>query len=132
MEQQDQTQVKLGRLLILTNLKDLGIAKVEVTFSGSGDSGDIDEVNFYTINDLDVSSEIITDFNNKSGINIDNELRDFAYELIEEKVNTVGDWVNNEGGFGNITINVEEKTYDLNYSQRTTEEHDWSDEMLFI
>ena len=48
-------------MLILTNLKDLGIQKVEITFSGSGDSGDIDDVNFYTINELDITSDIISE-----------------------------------------------------------------------
>lgn len=71
-------------------------------------------------------------FNDKSKIDIENELRDIAWALINEKVDSVGDWVNNEGGFGTITIDVEEKTYDLNYSQRTIEDYDWSDEMLFI
>lgn len=119
-------------MLILTNLKDLGIQRVNIEFSGSGDSGDIDEVHFYTINDLDVTSDVIYEFSNKSEIDIDNQIRDFGWEIINNKVDTVGDWVNNEGGFGSIIIDVESQTYDLNYSQRTTEDFDWSDEILFI
>jgi len=53
-------------------------------------------------------------------------------DIIASKVDTVGDWVNNEGGYGHISIDVEYNRFDLVYSQRTTEEHDWYDEMLFI
>jgi hypothetical protein len=132
MEQQDQTQVKLGQLLILTNLKDLGVKRIEISFSGSGDSGDIDDVEFHDSDGSYLTNLVKETFSNKSEIDIDNELRDIAWALVNEKVDTVGDWVNNEGGFGSITIDVEEKTYDLSYSQRTTEDYDWSDEMLFI
>lgn len=117
---------------MMTNLKDLGIKRIEVGFSGSGDSGDIDDVYFNTYDDLDISSEVINAFKEKSGVDIDNEIRDFAWEIINDKVDTVGDWVNNEGGFGTIQIDVENQSYDLSYSQRTTEDYDWSDEMLFI
>lgn len=132
MQQQDQTQVRLGQVLILTNLKDLGVKKIEISFSGSGDSGDIDDVEFHDSDGNYLTQLVKETFNDKSKIDIENELRDIAWALINEKVDTVGDWVNNDGGFGSITIDVEEKTYDLNYSQRTTEDYDWSDEMLFI
>ena len=58
--------------------------------------------------------------------------KDIAWQIINEKVDAVGDWVNNEGGYGHLEIDVYKKTYDLTYSQRTTEEYDWSDEFLFI
>lgn len=114
------------------NLKDLGVKRIEITFSGSGDSGDIDDITYYDSEVRDLTSIVISTTKFKSENGIDNELRDLAYTLISEKVDTVGDWVNNEGGFGFINIDVEEKTYDLNYSQNTTEEHDWSNETLFI
>ena len=37
-------------LPILVKLKDKGINKIEITFSGSGDSGDIDDIIYYDIN----------------------------------------------------------------------------------
>lgn len=117
---------------MMTNLKDLGIKIIEISFSGSGDSGDIDDVYFNTYENLNISSEVINAFKEKSGVDIDDEIRDFAWEIVNDKVNTVGDCVNNEGGFGTIEIDVENQSYDLNYSQRTTEDYDWFDEMLFI
>lgn len=68
---------------------------------------------------------------NGSNSNIPNEEYDLftelSFEIIREKVNTVGDWINNEGGFGTIEINVQNQTYELDYNQRTTEGYNWSD-----
>lgn len=112
----------------MTKIKNLGVNKIEITFSGSGDSGDIDEVTFIT-NDWD---DITSDITSKIGDDCINHFRDIAYNIIEDKVDPIGDWVNNEGGFGTIYISTDSSSYDLNYSQRTTEDHDWSDEMMFI
>lgn len=106
-------------------VKDQGVSRININFSGSGDSGDIDEVEYYQ-GEEDISSAVEV---KDSDVNI---LKDFAYDIICAKVNTVGDWVNNEGGYGNIEINTETNNYTLNYSQRTTEDFDWSDVQLFI
>ena len=58
-------------------------------------------------------------------------IEDYAYDKISEKVNTVGDWVNNDGGYGYMYIDADSKKVDIQYYQRTTEEHDWSDLDLF-
>lgn len=127
MKNQDEEQNKknLKRALTLMNCKHLGVVEISIEFSGSGDSGDIDDVYFKTEKD---SYQYIDMPDNKS----ENIIRSFAWDIIASKVDTVGDWVNNEGGYGYITIDVENNTYNLDYSQRTVEEYDWSDEMLFI
>ena len=127
MENQNEEKNKenLKRALTLMNCKHLGVVEISIEFSGSGDSGDIDEVYFRTKKD---SYEYIDMPDNKA----EDLIRDFAWDIIASKVNTVGDWVNNEGGYGHITIDVENNTFNLDYSQRTTEDHDWYDEMLFI
>ena len=114
-------------MLALTNLKDLGIVKVEIEFSGSGDSGDIDEVNYYI-----KSKDWDTHYSETLPSKYDDLFKDLGWDILTKTVDTVGDWVNNEGGYGNISINVEDKTYDVDYHQRTTDDYDWSDEMLFI
>lgn len=106
-------------------VKDQGVSRININFSGSGDSGDIDDIEYYQ-GDHEISSSIQVKDSDE------NVLRDFAYDIISAKVNTVGDWVNNEGGYGNIEINTETNNYTLNYSQRTTEDFDWSDVQLFI
>lgn len=121
----DQTiKVKLQRVLSLLKAQDRGIRTIQIEFSGSGDSGDIDEVDFLNYEDNSVTLP-------ESIISVE-VFTDLAWEIISDKVDSVGDWVNNEGGFGNIIIDVEKKSYDLNYSQRTTEDYDWSDQMMFI
>jgi hypothetical protein len=106
-------------------VKDKGVNRININFSGSGDSGDIDDIEYYQ-GDEEISSAIEVKESDE------NVLKDFAYDIICSKVDTVGDWVNNEGGFGNIEIDTETNHYTLNYSQRTTEDHDWSDCQLFI
>lgn len=106
-------------------VKDQGVNRIIINFSGSGDSGDIDDIEYYQENEEISSSIQIKDSD-------ENVLRDFAYDIISSKVDTVGDWVNNEGGYGNVEIDVETNHYTLNYSQRTTEDYDWSDMQLFI
>ena len=122
MENQNEEKNKenLKRALTLMNCKHLGVVEISIEFSGSGDSGDIDDIYFRTEKD---SYEYI-DMPDKKAEDL---IRDFAWDI-----NTVGDWVNNEGGYGTVTIDVENNTYRLDYSQRTTEDYDWSDEMLFI
>lgn len=128
MERDQEIQRKITQALLVTKIKNLGVNKIEITFSGSGDSGDIDEVQFIA-NEWD---DITSDITSKIGDDCIDHFRDIAHNIIEDKVDPIGDWVNNEGGFGTITIYTDSSSYDLNYSQRTTEDHDWSDEMMFI
>ena len=124
MENQNEEKNKenLKRALTLMNCKELGVVEILIEFSGSGDSGDIDEIYFKTEDYVDVTASE----------KAEELIKDFALDIIASKVDTVGDWVNNEGGYGHISIDVEYNRFDLVYSQRTTEEHDWYDEMLFI
>lgn len=121
----DKDNTLFQNLLILKRVQDLGIKSIRIEFSGGGDDGDIDDIYFFD----DDNNNVLLD--NDTVDAIDNELRELALVLIREKVDGVGDWINNEGGFGSIIIDVEKKTYDLNYSQRTTEDYDWSDEIVF-
>lgn len=121
----DKDNTLFEYLLILKRLQDSGTKSIRIEFSGSGDDGDIDDIEFF---DDDYNNVLL---NSHTIDAISNELRELAWVLISEKVDRVGDWINNEGGFGHIIIDVEKKTYNLNYNQRTTEDYDWYDEMLF-
>lgn len=127
MERDQIIKKQLTQVLLVTKVKDLGVDSIYIEFSGSGDSGDVDDVNFHRKGE-DISSVIENSINEES-IDL---FKDIAWQIINEKVDAVGDWVNNEGGYGHLEIDVYKKTYDLTYSQRTTEEYDWSDEFLFI
>jgi hypothetical protein len=114
--------MKIQDVSLLTRLKDQEIVKVTVSFDGSGDDGDVNEVTYYNIDDdyVDVDAEL-TD-----------RLSNLGYSMINKQVGNVGDWVNNEGGYGYLHIDVIKGTSNLEYYQRTVEEYDFPDEPLFI
>lgn len=98
---------------------------MRIEFDGSGDSGEIQEIEFY---DLDDDDGIVME----SGIEekLCENLETWAYTLLQETVQMSCDWVNNEGGWGRITLDVEDKKYEIDYNQRTYEEHEWADELF--
>lgn len=78
-----------------------GVEMVEVDFSGSGDSGDIDEWRY-----LDADS---------SEVDIDEKSEAVIKKIGEEIINNhYGyDWYNNEGGRGTLYMNLKEKTWNI-------------------
>jgi len=102
-------------LPLMSRLIDHGIEKVIADFDGQGDSGEVHEYCFY-----DIDRERID-------YKVSQELEDYIYSLVEDCVDSYGgDWVNNDGGYGNVTINVKGKVIDANYYQRTIYEYEWS------
>lgn len=98
---------------------DHGIEKVVANFDGQGDSGEVYEYCFYDIDD------------NLIDYGLDQELEDYIYSLVEECVNSYGgDWVNNDGGYGYVIINVKDKSIEADYNQRTVDEYVWSSLMF--
>jgi len=59
-----------------------------------------------------------------------NLLQNDCYEFIDDAIEGA-DWYNNEGGFGNITIDLDTMTANVEYSQRTVEEYSWEDLSIF-
>lgn len=101
-------------------LKDHGVAKVIANFDGQGDDGEVYDIIFY-------------DFDNNH-VNYKNcsALEDFIYDKIEELVSSYGgDWVNNDGGYGNLTINVKDKVINGDYYQRTVDSYNWEGNNIF-
>ena len=83
-------------------VKEAGIYKVEVDFSGGGDSGDIDEWRYYNEegDEFDVDDERIIDIIQKIG-----------ERIIHNRYSH--DWYNNEGGRGTLYIDFVEKEWDI-------------------
>ena len=123
----DYLKLKFQKILALEVIKDKGIETIEITFSGGGDDGDIDDVNFIK-NDMHHANLNADEEKNEKIIRI---ITDWGWSIIEDTADTAGDWVNNQGGYGEIIINVFNKTYDVNYHQYTTEDFNWTDESLF-
>jgi hypothetical protein len=115
-------------LPLLVKLKDKGVTRINVDFSGSGDSGDIDDV-YLLVN----GEQLAWGINEKRKYISDeqeDQLKNEMYEFIDSAIEGK-DWVNNEGGYGNVTIYLDSMTADVEYSQRTVEEYSWQDLSLF-
>ena len=116
----DPLEECLKKKLLMLKLKDKGIDKIDIEFSGGGDDGDIDDVTCNFENStVEISSKD------------EDSIRNIAWVLINDNVNTVGDWVNNAGGSGILSINPDNLTYELDYYQNIEENHTWQDCKLF-
>jgi len=102
-------------------VKEAGIYKVEVDFSGGGDSGDIDEWRYYDEEkyEIDVDDERIIDIIQRIGERI--ILNHYSY-----------DWYNNEGGRGTLHMNFKEKEWDIEGVQFVEEPNSESGELTSI
>lgn len=92
----------------LVMLRDMGYTHLRIAYSGGGDSGQIDEIDAQQIVDGKVVEE-----NNL----IDDEV-EVSYEIIKDWVdsnllNDIEDWWNNEGGYGEVLIDLSDLSYEL-------------------
>jgi len=87
----------------LLELKDLNIYKILIEYSGSGDSGGIDNVIY-----LDKNNDEIEGIE-ENYPKLNDELRDYVYDLLQD----VEDWYNNEGGYGTVTIDLINNSYNI-------------------
>jgi len=112
---------------LMLNLSTRGIKAINVYYEGSGDSGAIDSVTA-TIDESKAQSWI-EDPENASHYSKDGDIvpltelehqiiQDMSYEYI---LNNIGDWYNNDGGFGNITIEVPSGKYNCSNNMRITQ-----------
>jgi len=81
-------------------LKDAGVTNVEIRYDGGGDSGQVEDVEYDGEN-------ITTDLNDK----FDGDLQDLATHILEQHYDY--DWYNNDGGYGNIRIDLEGDTPEI-------------------
>jgi hypothetical protein len=113
-EKIEQSQEDAVRKELFDTLKMYGITLIKVQYSGSGDSGQTD--------DIDITPEKrheMLDEKMESGKTIRDALDEFAWKGIED--NESG-FYNNEGGYGEIIFDVAERTVKMehnNYIQET-------------
>lgn len=97
---------KINLIGAMMYLQDNGIKQIAVNYSGGGDSGGIDEVLFRDHNGDDV------DFN------CNNLVNEFIEELSHNTLEHVEDWYNNDGGWGQILIEVPTAEYTIKNNVR--------------
>lgn len=130
------------KIILLTQLRTLGVKSVEVTFSGGGDSGSIDDVNAYdndmkdvnlTAHHLDWPEESsIHDPNTNTWITevkvvtipLDEVLKRVTNDALAE---SGLDWYNNDGGQGSLLIDFNhsppEISLDVGINYTSVEDH---------
>lgn len=106
------------------------VAKIVIAFEGAGDSGSIDDVSLMDASDKHVTTPTTTilwtsedyhDAGKPKDTTLRNALEDLGYQMLDK---TGVDWYNNDGGYGDITIDISDidnidVVFDMN--QRYTE-----------
>ena len=129
-KQNNMTENEMTGLLL--KLADLGVTGIKIFYSGSGDSGDIDDVvytrtkeaSFDDINTLSSYGE-----NSLYLKELDYDLKDEISDFADQKIlNDIEDWWNNDGGYGTMLIKIPSGKYEINNMIYTTDteefEHD--------
>jgi len=107
---------------MMIGLVNCGVKKVCVYYDGAGDSGSIESIRIST--DLDTKFDDLkgwdssaTDLNDYNS-----DLYSMVYDFCSEQLlDDVEDWWNNDGGWGNVLIDVEEGTYKIENNIRITD-----------
>lgn len=94
-----------------------GVAKVHVEYNGEGDSGDIEHIAYLDTNDDSVDSGLPEGDEER----LKNAIWPFVPAGFE----------NNEGGFGNVDIDLTTNLVLCEHSERVTETHESSTEFTF-
>lgn len=87
--------------VMFLSLQQEGIVEVKIDYSGGGDSGAIDEVRFQDSEHNDVN---VAD-------NVEEAFESFGYHILDQYYGY--DWYNNDGGYGQIIIDVIEQSWKI-------------------
>ena len=105
-------ELNLKQKIELKRIKDYDIARIDVEYSGGGDDGMIDNIDYFDIND-----EVIN-------FDIKECLIEYFYSYICKNIEW--DWINNDGGYGTLIIDISKNEIDINHYQRHTESYEYS------
>ena len=110
-----------NRVLIFDALQQLGIASVEITFDGCGDSGQIEDISVDPESAPDLAEVNVrlkhghNDAGDVKEVNLRSALEDMVFDLLG--IGHAG-WEINEGAYGEFTFDVGERTIALDYNER--------------
>jgi hypothetical protein len=126
---------------LLTQLNLLGAKRVVVTFQGGGDDGQIDEVYMIDNNEayIDIPDDMIAwttlTYGNQQSEQKQTKLVDALEDLCSRALDNTGlDWYNNDGGQGNLVIDLKESppniklNVGINHTTTDDYEYDLNDE----
>jgi len=101
---------ELERVAFISSLKNMGITELVGEYDGSGDSGSIEHVycEDEDANTIDVDDDILS------------KVEEMLYNVLSDDYQY--DWYNNDGGYGTVRINIEEKTWNVDGAIRNVED----------
>ena len=102
---------------VILELKDLGVDRVAIHYSGSGDSGDIDDVTYYN-----KAGEVVEIEEEHKEVH--EKVKDYAFIIL----NDIEDWWNNDGGYGVLNMFISQNTYSIENHIYITETEDYHHE----
>ena len=102
---------------MLKELKDNGLVRLEVSYSGGGDDGCIDTYSGYEINEKGEEKWSQNSIPEK----FQHEFDDYIYDFISDNIEW--DWINNDGGYGIVDIDLETGKMIISHSQRHIEDY---------
>ena len=125
---------------LFAQLKLLNVKEFRINFEGSGDDGQIDEIEFYNTNNetFNIPSDMISwvyhDFNGQEAkdakVTLHKAIEDLGYSMLDESGH---DWFNNEGGYGTIDVTLEGDDgkpsvhMEINIRYSTEDQYDYDD-----
>lgn len=100
----------LEEAAFVSSLKNMGITELVAEYDGSGDSGSIETIYCEDENGNTISIES----------EVESKVEEMLYEVLSDKYQY--DWYNNEGGYGTVRINIEDKTWNVDGAIRTIQD----------
>lgn len=135
-----QARLRANRDRIYSALKELGVTRVEIAYSGSGDSGQVDMITLYrgkdvvepigqvsvvsTASRFDLETSTWIERTQEETTSLEEALEDFVYDWSEFEH---PGWENNDGASGDCTIDVAANEFNLDhvtyYTESESESH---------
>jgi hypothetical protein len=118
-----------NKAIVFEALSAAGIALVNVTFDGEGDSGQIDNIIAWkdqeeiTISDQTVTVQSASWDGREVAFQelpLREAIEQLCYDFLEQEY---GGWENNDGAFGEFTLDVAARTVELEFNGRYTDIH---------
>ena len=144
-EEQSQPKSKneQNKIQILKALKKIKAKQVEVSYSGSGDSGQVDSVRVFGAKNKELATNVkipfITETQTfdkdknqwvrhlqKVSMTLEKALEDLAYDSVY--IHHAG-WENNDGASGFVSIDVSKGTFSLQHTEYYTESNTYEHEL---
>jgi hypothetical protein len=121
---------------IVMSLRDLGCEYIFAYYCGGGDSGAIEYIYYFGDGFAEhFESGCLSEGDHVSDhVDIDSApvgTEQLIEDLFHEKLNTVEDWWNNDGGYGYIALRLEDLSYLIDNNTYYTQTEHWGHEGSF-